>query len=103
SKPDFEVFSLQYIRQIVAAIKDEAPVIIFAKGAWHSLQAMAATGAKGLGIDWCIEPEVAREFAGNEVCLQGNFDPAKLLLPIPELKRATREMLRAFKPGSHIA
>src|SRR5690606_5188088 len=72
SKPDFEVFSLQYIRQIVAAIKDEAPVIIFAKGAWHSLQAMAATGAKGLGIDWCIEPEVAREFAGNEVCLQGN-------------------------------
>src|SRR3954464_5125488 len=41
---DFELFSLQYIRQIVAALKEEVATIIFAKGAWHSLQSMAATG-----------------------------------------------------------
>src|SRR5690349_1937093 len=85
SPADFELLSLQYIRQIVAALKDEAPTIIFAKGAWHSLDSMAATGAHGLGIDWCIKPQLARQFADNTVTLQGNFDPARLLSPIPEI------------------
>src|SRR5215475_3496514 len=49
---DIEQLSLQYIRQIVAALKEEVLTIIFAKGAWHSLESMAATGANGLGIDW---------------------------------------------------
>lgn len=103
SKQDFEIFSLQYIRQIVAALKDEVPVIVFAKGAWHSLGEMAQTGANGLGIDWCIEPEMARKFAGDNITLQGNFDPAKLLSPIPEIKKEVTKMLRAFGPNRHIA
>ena len=103
SKSDFENISLKYIRQIVEALKDEAPVIIFAKGAWHSLESMAATGAHGLGIDWCIEPQMARQFAGNNVTLQGNFDPAKLLSPIPEIKKEVSQMLMAFGGKRHIA
>ena len=100
---DFEIFSLQYIRQIVTTLKDTVPTIIFAKGAWHSLDAMAATGAQGLGIDWCIKPQMARQFAGNNVTLQGNFDPAKLLSPIPVIKKEVTAMLDAFGPGHHIA
>lgn len=103
SPHDFETFSLKYIRQIVAAVKEEVPTIIFAKGAWHSLDSMAATGAHGLGIDWCIKPEMARQFAGNNVTLQGNFDPAKLLSPIPVIQKEVKDMLRAFGPGRHIA
>jgi len=103
SADDFDNISLPYIRQIVEAVKDTVPVIIFAKGAWHSLQAMADTGAQGLGIDWCITPELARQFAGNDVTLQGNFDPAKLLLPIPELSKEVKKMLRAFGGHRHIA
>lgn len=103
SPRDFENISLRYIRQIVAAVKDEAPVIIFAKGAWHSLDAMAATGAHGLGIDWCIKPQLAREFAGKHVALQGNFDPAKLLSPIPVIQQEVREMIDAFGPQNYIA
>ncbi len=103
SPADFENLSLQYIRQIVAALKDSVPVIIFAKGAWHSLDAMAATGAQGLGIDWCIQPQMAREFAGDHITLQGNFDPAKLLSPIPVIQREVKTMLNAFGPGRHIA
>jgi uroporphyrinogen decarboxylase len=100
---DFELLSLQYIRQIVAALKDIVPVIIFAKGAWHSLDKMAATGAQGLGIDWCIEPQMARQFAGKKITLQGNFDPAKLLSPIPIIQKEVTAMLHAFGPGNHIA
>jgi uroporphyrinogen decarboxylase len=103
SPGDFEHISLQYIRQIVAALKDEVPTIIFAKGAWHSLQSMAATGAQGLGIDWCISPQMARQFAGNNVVLQGNFDPAKLLSPIPVIEKEVKEMLQAFGKRKHIA
>jgi uroporphyrinogen decarboxylase len=64
---------------------------------------MAATGAHGLGIDWCIHPELARQFAGNSVILQGNFDPAKLLSGIPAIKKEVRQMLKAFGRGRHIA
>ena len=103
SPADFEVFSLQYIRQIVAAVKDKAPTIIFAKGAWHSLEAMSNTGAAGLGIDWCITAPMARKLAGNNIALQGNFDPAKLLSPIPTIEKETEEMLRAFGNKNYIA
>src|SRR5579859_1642458 len=100
---DFEMLSLRYIRQIVAALKEEVLTIVFAKGAWHSLEGMAATGAHGLGIDWCIRPQMARQLAGPRVALQGNFDPAKLLSPIPVIEKEVRAMLDAFKGGPHIA
>ncbi|MBO9727563.1 MAG: uroporphyrinogen decarboxylase [Chitinophaga sp.] len=103
SPQDFEVFSLQYIRQIVAAMKDVCPTIVFAKGAWFALEDMAATGAHGLGIDWCIKPHLARQFAGENITLQGNFDPAKLLAPIPEIEKAVKEMLKGFGRQRYIA
>ncbi|MBO9199164.1 MULTISPECIES: uroporphyrinogen decarboxylase [Niastella] len=103
SPDDFENFSLKYIRQIVAALKDEVATIIFAKGAWHSLQPMAATGAHGLGIDWCINPAMARQLAGPNVTLQGNFDPAKLLSPIPVIQKEVKKMLNDFGGQRHIA
>ena len=100
---DFEAISLKYIRQIVAALKEEVPVIIFAKGAWYALESMAATGASGLGIDWCTPPAIARQLSGNNITIQGNFDPAKLLSPIPVIKKEVKEMLHAFGKGHHIA
>jgi uroporphyrinogen decarboxylase len=103
SPDDFENISLQYTRQIVKALKDEVATILFAKGAWHSLQSMAATGAHGLGIDWCITPQLARRFAGDNITLQGNFDPAKLLSPIPVIKKEVKQMLQAFGKGNYIA
>ncbi len=103
SPHDFENISLKYIRQIVAALKDDVPVIVFAKGAWHSLKEMADTGAAGLGIDWCIKPEMARQFAGNNVTLQGNFDPAKLLSPIPVIQQEVKTMIKAFGTNRYVA
>ncbi len=103
SPHDFENLSLKYMRQIVAALKDEVLTIVFAKGAWQSLDAMAATGAAGLGIDWCIKPQMARQLAGENITLQGNFDPAKLLAPIPVIIEETKAMLHAFGKGRYIA
>ncbi|HLI94195.1 MAG TPA: uroporphyrinogen decarboxylase [Puia sp.] len=100
---DFGTLSMPYIRQIVEAVKDKALTIVFAKGAWHSLESMASTGAHGLGIDWCIRPQLARQLAGPRVALQGNFDPAKLLSPVPVIRKEVAAMLDAFGDGPHIA
>lgn len=103
SPQDFEEFSLKYIRQIVAAVKNLAPVIVFAKGAWHSLSDMSATEASALGIDWCITPQMARQLAGQDIVLQGNFDPARLLSPISMIQKQVKEMLHSFGGQKHIA
>ncbi|HEX4851774.1 MAG TPA: uroporphyrinogen decarboxylase [Puia sp.] len=103
SPEDFETLSLPYIRQIVSALKDEVPTIIFAKGAWHSLDKMASTGTHALGIDWCIDPVMARRMSGKKIVLQGNFDPAKLLAPIPVIKKEVKNMMNKFGKDHHIA
>jgi len=103
SPKDFEEFSLQYIRQIITALKTVCPTIIFAKGAWFALEEMAATGTSGLGVDWCIKPGMARSFAGKNTTLQGNFDPARLLGPVSSIKSAVKEMIDAFGTHRYIA
>ncbi len=102
-KEDFENISYPYLKQIVEVLKEIVPVIIFAKGAWQSLETMAGSGAAALGIDWCITPQHARAFAGSNIVLQGNFDPAKLLAPIPEIIKETKKMMAAFGGKLHIA
>lgn len=102
-KRDFETFALPYLKQIISAVKDLAPVILFAKGSWYSLQEMSESGAAALGIDWCLEPAMARRLSTNNITLQGNFDPAKLLLPIPDLKKEVKAMVDAFGRDNYIA
>lgn len=103
SPPDFEVFSLQYSRQIIKALQKTCPVIFFAKGAWFALKEMTETGADALGVDWCIDPQTARALTGNKITLQGNLDPAKLLASIPDIKKSVKKMLKEFGKENYIA
>ena len=103
SPDDFKIFAQPYLLQIADALKDDAPVILFPKGSWYSLKDLSASSASGLGIDWCIAPQFARELTNNNITLQGNFDPAKLLLPIPEIKKEVHAMIDAFGVQNYIA
>lgn len=103
SPKDFEEYSLKYIRQIITALKGETPTILFAKGAWFALDAMSKTGANALGIDWCVSAETARRYTGNDITLQGNFDPAKLLAPVAEIKKEVHSMISSFGTTGYIA
>ena len=40
---------------------------------------------------------------GGNITLQGNFDPAKLLAPIPQIKKEVKEMIDAFGTKHYIA
>lgn len=103
SPADFKIFAQPYLIQIADALKDDVPVILFPKGSWYALKELSKSSASGLGIDWCITPQFARELTGNNITLQGNFDPAKLLAPIPEIKKAVKEMIDAFGTQNYIA
>jgi uroporphyrinogen decarboxylase len=103
SPTDYETFSLQYIRQIVNALHKNVPVIVFAKGCWFALEQMAQMPVSALGVDWTITPQMAREFTKYNVTLQGNFDPARLLSPVPEIEKLTQQMLKDFGAYKYVA
>ena len=103
SPADFKTFAQPYLLQIADALKNHAPVILFPKGSWYALKELSESSAAGIGIDWCISPQFARGLTGNKITLQGNFDPAKLLSPITEIKKAVHEMIDAFGVQNYIA
>ena len=103
SPQDFNKFAQPYLVQIAQAVADPVPVILFPKGSWYALKDLSTSGASAIGIDWCISPGMARKLSGGEITLQGNFDPAKLLLPVPEIKKAVAEMIEAFGAQKYIA
>ena len=103
SPEDFKTYAQPYLIQIADAVKDSGPVILFPKGSWYALNELARSSASGIGIDWSIAPKSARELTGNNMTLQGNFDPAKLLAPIPQIKKWVTEMIDGFGAQRYIA
>ena len=103
SPADFKMYAQPYLVQIADALSSQAPVILFPKGSWYALGDLSKTSAAGLGLDWSVTPKLAREMTNNSITLQGNFDPAKLLAPIPQIKKEVREMIDAFGVKRYIA
>lgn len=103
SPEDFQSFSQPYLLDIVDALKDSVPVILFPKGSWYALPALAQSEAAAIGVDWCIAPQMARELAGARTVLQGNFDPSHLLAPLSEIKRSVHRMIEGFGQQHYIA
>ena len=103
SPSDFKLFAQPYLLQIADALKDHAPVILFPKGTWYALEDLSKSSASGIGIDWTITPAYARKLTQNNITLQGNFDPAKLLAPIPQIKKWVKEMIDEFGTQNYIA
>ncbi|WP_422858337.1 uroporphyrinogen decarboxylase [Flagellimonas sp. S174] len=102
SPVDYQEFSWKYIQQIVDALKEEAPVIVFGKGCWFALKEMANSGASAVGVDWTCSPMNARYLTGGEITLQGNFDPARLLSPPETIKEMVTQMIRAFGKDKYV-
>ncbi len=95
-KEDFMIFAYPYIAQIVQAVASYAPITVFAKGVWHSLQELQQTGANALGLDWAGTAATARLLTQNKITLQGNYDPAKLMQDPKKIKEDVQKMIRDF-------
>ena len=103
SPEDYQEFSWFYIQQIIDALKDEAPVIVFGKGCWFALKEMANSGAAALGVDWTCSAKNARYLSGGKITLQGNFDPARLLSPPEDIRNMVTKMINEFGKDRYIA
>lgn len=101
TRAQFTEFALPAIGRIVDAIR-EVPVIVFARGASHSLDLIGQLPCAVVGVDWGTEPEFAAAQLPGKV-LQGNLDPAILYADPAVVERETLEMLRRFPAGRHIA
>jgi uroporphyrinogen decarboxylase len=88
---DYEAASLRWMREIIAAMPRDFPIILYAKGVNSQLTDLAFSGARVLGLDWTVDLAVARRLVPGNVALQGNLDPV-LLNTTPEIVRreATR-------------
>ena len=102
SPVDYQEFSWKYINQIVEEISKIAPTIVFGKGCWFALGEMAQSKASALGVDWTCSARNARYLTGGNITLQGNFDPSRLLSPIPTIKKMVHQMIDEFGKDKYI-
>ncbi len=76
----FDEFSFYYLNKIVEEVKlrKDVPIILFAKGANHSIEKIAQSGCDVVGLDWTVDIKIAKEKVGKYTAIQGNLDPAVL-------------------------
>ncbi len=97
SGTDYEAASLKWIRQIIAAMPEGFPIIIYGKGTGPHLTDQAFTGARVLSVDWSNDLSVVRRNLPKNVAVQGNLDPA-ILNTTPEITaRETRRILESMR------
>ena len=93
---------MKYIRKICDAVH-EAPVTVFAKGAYSALDNMKGLNCETIGLDWNMSISEAKTIFQNQKTLQGNLDPCVLYGDYNLIKHKTKEMLNSFAGHRHIA
>lgn len=97
----YREFALSYIDQICKAIT-EVPVIVFAKDAHFVLPELKELPCSVVGLDWTMDPVLARKAVGPDKTLQGNLDPCVLYASRDVIKKETEQMLKAFGTQRYI-
>ena len=106
SQEAFNEFALPYLKQVADALQEarpEIPKTIFAKGAHYALEDLADSAYDVIGLDWTMDPRVARERVAGKVALQGNMDPCLLFASPERIRAEVKQMIEAFGPGGYIA
>lgn len=105
SPRDYQRFSLAYMEKIVAGLTREAegrkvPVTLFTKNGGQWLEAMAASGADALGVDWTTNLADAKGRVGQQVALQGNMDPSVLYASPERIEEEVKTILESYGQGT---
>ena len=101
SGDDYEAASLRWVAEIVNALKEEIPIIIYAKGTIPHLKRQSETGARAVAVDWTIPIREAADQISPDVAVQGNLDPVILDTSAEIVVRKSTDILRAManRPG----
>ncbi|MHC4958746.1 MAG: uroporphyrinogen decarboxylase [Planctomycetota bacterium] len=92
SQSDFEEYCAPGLRRIVSILRDEVPVIYFARGALRNV------GATATGVDWTHSLKAAR--ARGPV--QGNLDPTLLFASPETVERAVARMTEGLAETGYV-
>ena len=94
SDGDFAAASARWIKEIVASLKKQVPVIVFSKGTHGNWGELAGTGAQVLGVDWNVRLADVRAALPGTVAVQGNLDPFLLCTTPEAVAQEARRILR---------
>jgi uroporphyrinogen decarboxylase len=95
----FQRFSLAYTQRVLQQLDRSVPAIVFTKGGGPWLEAIAASGADVVGLDWTVGLGAARRRVGDRVALQGNLDPMVLFGGEAAVRAEARRVLDDFGAG----
>lgn len=100
SPADYHRYVHPHNARIVAAIREQAPVLLYLKNGAHLLDDAVAADPTGHAVDWRVDlPAFARRLdaAGHiRTAVQGNVDPALLLGPPDAVVTAVRDLHAAM-------
>lgn len=108
NKEDYQEFALPYQQKIISGIRAAHPnasITLYVNGVSHVIDFMIETGANCLSIDWRANLKDIREYvSGQNIAIQGNFDPCCLLGTKDSVKEKTLRMQdQAGKDPGYIA
>jgi len=101
SGSDYEEASLKWIREIIQTLKDEVPLILYAKGTSAQLARQAACGPKAISVDWTMPIRDAAQQVPPHIAIQGNLDPVILDTNPDIVRKTTSQILKDMdqRPG----
>jgi uroporphyrinogen decarboxylase len=100
---DYQEFALPYQQKIISGIRAvhlDASITLYVNGVSNVIDFMIQSGANCLSIDWRANLKDIREYvSGQNLAIQGNFDPCALLGTKDQVKSKTLRMLEQAGPG----
>jgi uroporphyrinogen decarboxylase len=91
---EYEEFSLRYIREVIALLPPQAPIILYAKGKSADAGTLAKTGVPCLGVDWTMPISTVRALVDRPLCIQGNLNPEFIVGKPDAAIQATQQILK---------
>lgn len=94
SPADYQEFVLPYTRQAIQIARQaHVPIIHFGTGTNGMLELLRETGCDVMGVDWCIDLDIAWKRIGSDWAIQGNLDPVALFSPWDAIKKRAQQIL----------
>jgi uroporphyrinogen decarboxylase len=98
--PDYVSASLHWIRQIVAALPADFPIILYAKGTCPHVTDQAFSGVKVLSLDWTVDLGIVRHSVPGNIALQGNLDPVLMQTSPEVVRREATRLLESMRDAT---
>jgi len=100
--PVLDRIQTEVTRILVERKVEPVPMVIFAKGGHYALHQLSKLTYDVIGVDWTVDPKVARQLVGKDAVVQGNLDPCALYGDDRTIKTLVKKMIDRFGEDRYI-